>query len=126
MGLERVIHNEMLSVNRGIIKRRKNIQILLSEPYLERDETRVKVDENCLKKIEKEITLPLSMVFLPVSFFLPAGLDEGYLTDENDVRVAEIFGIKATTRDKRWWFKKNQVRRLVSEHPNCFQIIVVP
>ncbi len=125
MDLEKVLNVEMLSVNRGIIKKRKNILQLLKEPYFEYGKNKVKIDEKCVKKIAENITLPLESIFLPVSFFIPAGLDEGYIQDERDVRILEIFEIMAVQRGDRCWVKKYEIRGLVAKYPGCFQSIIV-
>ena len=122
MGIENIIREEMLNVNRGIIKKRKKLSELLKNPIIEGK----RIDEKCLKLIAERCTLPLDEVLLPITFFVPAGLDEGYLQVENDAKVIESLGIRAVLRNELFWVKKYEIRKLVLNYPGCFQMIILP
>ncbi len=122
MSIENIIKHEMLTVNRGIIKKRKCLKDLLSQPMIDG----VRLDEKCLKKIAENCSLPLEDILLPITFFVPAGLDEGYLQVENDARVVESFNVRVVHRNKLFWVKKYEIRRLITQHPGCFQMIILP
>ena len=125
MGIENVIKAEMLSVNRGIIKKRKSILKLLEDPYVRSGRNTVKINEECIKKIAEKITRPLDSVFLPVSFFIPAGVNEAYLAGEIDARVVEALDVVVQERNGRYWVKKYEMRRLIANYYGCFQSIIV-
>ncbi len=122
MGIENILKEEMLNVNRGIIKKRKSLKNLLSDPRIDD----VKLDEKCLRKIAERCTLPLDEILLPITFFLSAGLDEGYLQVENDARVVESLDIRVVARNGLFWVKKYDIRKLVTKYPGCFQMIILP
>ena len=125
MGIENIIKKEMLNVNRGIIKKRKSIRKLLEEPWIEVGKEKIKIDEECINRIAEKTTLPLDSLLLPVSFFVPAGLDEGYVEDERDARILEIFDVIPVYRKNKYWVKKYIIRKLEISHPGCFQSILV-
>ena len=122
MGIENIIREEMLNVNRGIIKKRKKLSDLLEDPTIEGN----RIDEKCLKIIADKCTLPTDEILLPITFFIPAGLDEGYLQVGNDARVAESLDVHVVLRNDLFWVKKYEIRKLVLNYPGCFQMIVLP
>ena len=122
MGIENIIREEMLNVNRGIIKKRKKLSELLKNPIIEGE----RIDEKCLKTIVERCTLPFDEILLPITFFVPAGLDEGYLQVESDAKVVESLGIHAVPRNNLFWIKKYEIKKLVLNNHGCFQMIILP
>ncbi len=122
MGIENIIREEILNVNRGIIKKRRKLRDLLDNPIIEGN----KVDENCLKTVAEKCTLPLDEILLPITFFIPAGLDEGYLQVENDAKVIESLGVNVVQRNDLFWVKKYEIRKLTLNYHGCIQMIILP
>ncbi len=126
MVIENILKNEILDVNRGIIKGRRNLAQLLEEPFLVSEGRRVEVDTGLLKKVAEETTFPLSQILFPVNFFIPAGSYEGYVQDESSVEVLRILGIHTAERGGRYWVQKYVIRRLTRDYPGLFQSIILP
>ncbi len=122
MGIENVLHEEILSVNRGIIKKRKRLSQLKNDPVIEN----VKIDEKCIEEITRKSILPEDSILLPITFFIPSGLSEGYVVDERDARIVELFVEGIQKRDNKFWIKKYRIRELVNRYRGCFQVIILP
>ncbi len=126
MPLENILREEILAVNKGVVKRRRSVSELIKDPVIRDGDREVKVSEECLKRIEEECTLPLDEVMLPVTFFIPAGLSEGYVQLRGDARIVELFGVTVRERNGLYWVKKYEIRSLISRYPGCFQSVVLP
>lgn len=126
MPLENVLKEELLSVNRGIVKKRKSVRALLENPHIEDGNRKIRVSDECLRIIEERCTLPLDDIYLPITFFIPAGLDEGYVKLGSEARVVELFGMRVRERNGQFWVKKYEIRKLISQYPGCFQSVIIP
>ncbi len=126
MDIENLIKNEISTVNKGIIRSRAPVSILMNEPALKDDGNTVKLNENCIHRIVDNCNLPLSAIYLPITFFVPYGLGEGYLLSEKDARVVEIFRIETSFRAGKYWVKNYEINRLIAHYNGCFQKVFIP
>ena len=126
MGLENILREEILSVNRGVIKKRRRLSELLEDPVIRDGKREVHLSEECLGLIAEKCNLPLDEILLPITFFIPAGLSEGYVQTIEDARVLEAMGLTVRERNHLFWVKKYEIRSIVAKYPGCFQSIIVP
>ncbi len=126
MVIENILKQEMLNVNRGVIKGRKSLKSLLEKPFVESQGRKIEVDESILREIAEKTTYPLSQIFFPVNFFIPAGSYEGYVQGEDEREVLSVLGIEVVERAGRYWVKKYTIRRLCRDYPGLFQSIILP
>ncbi len=126
MGMENILNNELASINRGIIKARVPLIKLLENPELLSGGKKIHINKKCLETIAENCNLPTTDIYLPITFFVPAGIDEGYIMSETDARVIEALNIKVRARNSRFWVKKYDITNLVVKFPNCFQRVLVP
>ncbi len=125
MEIENLIKNEIITVNKGIIRRREPVSKLMINPVLKDGTTTVKLNENCIQRIAENCNLPLSAIYLPITFFVPYGLGEGYLFSEKEARVVEIFSIETSFRAGKYWVKNYEINRLIAHYHGCFQRIFI-
>jgi len=126
MSIENILNHELASVNSGIIKARAPLKKLLEQGEMLDGNKKIQLDKGCLESIAEHCNLPASDIYLPITFFVPAGLDEGYIMSENDARVVESLGIVVRARNSRFWVKKYDIAYLVVNFKNCFQRVFVP
>jgi len=126
MVIENILQHEILSLNREIIKRRVPLSKLLENPVIKDGEREIKVSVECLEKIASSCNLPQSSILLPITFFIPAGSYEGYLTSASDSEVVESLGYKVQERNGKFWIPKYKIRKLQSECLELFQSVIVP
>ncbi len=126
MVIENILREEILGVNKKIVKKRENLKKLLKEPVIEDENNKIFLNAICLKEIEKKCNLPVESIFLPITFFIPSGLSEGYVIDERDSRVVEVFIENIQKRNGKFWIEKYRIRELVNKYRGCFQIIILP
>ena len=126
MVIENIIQQDILSINREIIKKRVSLQGLLKDPVIEEKGKKIKIKEECLDRIAERCNLPQSQIFLPITFFIPAGSYDGYLSSEKDYEVVSSLGYELYKRNGRYWIAKYKIRKLVSSCPGVFQSIIVP
>ncbi len=126
MVIENIIQHEILGLNRDVIKRRISLKKLLENPVIHDGDREIKVSRECLEKIAKSCNLPQDSILLPITFFIPAGSYEGYLTSEKDYEVVSSLGYELYEREGRYWIAKYKIRKLVTSCPGVFQSVIVP
>jgi uncharacterized protein (UPF0216 family) len=126
MKLETIIQGDISSINRNLIKKRVSIEELLKHPVIIEGHREIKVEESCIKTIVERCHLPLSEIKLPITFFVPAGLYEGYVLSETDARVLRALGVECSHRGGKYWLGKHIIRSLERNFAGCFQSMVLP
>jgi uncharacterized protein (UPF0216 family) len=126
MVIENILQNEILEINKEIIKKRVSLEKLLKEPFIESSNKVIQLDKNCLERIAKNCNLPKSQIFLPITFFIPAGSYEGYILSKNDAEVVSALEFDLHLRNDRYWLPKYQIRKLIRDCPGIFQSVIVP
>jgi len=126
MVIENIIQRDILGINKEIIKKRVALQALLKNPVIVEGGKKIRMDKECLERIAKQCNLPQSQIFLPITFFIPAGSYEGYISSEEDCKVVSSLGYVLYERNGRFWIAKYKIRKLVSSCPGVFQSIIVP
>jgi len=126
MVIENILQHEILNLNRDIIKRRVPLNKLLDNPVIKDGSREIKVSVECLEKIASSCNLPQSSILLPITFFIPAGSYEGYLTSERDSEVVESLGYETQERNGKFWIPKYKIRKLETLCPGLFQSVIVP
>jgi len=121
-----VLREELSNVNRGIIKNRRSLRELLRDPEIFDGRQSVRVSLDCLERIASSCNLPQSQILLPITFFVPAGLYEGYVLSEIDARVIESLGVSVRERAGKYWVRKHDIRNLESRFTGCFQSVILP
>ncbi len=126
MVIENIIQHELQSINREIVKKRVCLKDLLEKPEIEERNRKIKLNRECLENIAKNCHLPLSQIFIPITFFIPAGSYEGYLTSSKDVEIVESLGMKMIKRGDKYWLPKYKIRALERNCSGVFQSIILP
>ncbi len=126
MVIENILQNDILGINRDLIKKRVSLEKLLKEPVIETSTGAVNLDINCLDRIAQNCNLPKSQIFLPITFFIPAGSYEGYILSKNDAEVVSSLEFDLHLRKDRYWLPKYQIRKLIRDCPWIFQSVIVP
>jgi len=126
MVIENILQHEILGLNRDIIKRRVPLKSLLENPVIKEGDREIRVSEECLQRIAGSCNLPQDSIFLPITFFIPAGSYEGYLTSEGDYEVVSSLGYDLYKRGDKYWIAKYKIRKLVASCPGVFQSVIVP
>ena len=126
MVIENILKEELLEINKKIVKRRRKLNELLKDPIIEGENGKITIDMFCLKEIQRRCTLPLDSILLPITFFIPSGVSEGYVMDEKDARVVGLFVDSISKRDGKFWIDKYKIKKLANKYRGCFQIIILP
>ncbi len=126
MVIENILKEELMGINRGMVKRRVSLKRLLKEPVIEDGNQRIKINPEKLREIAEATNLPLDSVFIPITFFIPSNSYEGYLMDAKDARVVEDMGYELHERNGRYWISKYKIRKLIAQYPGIFQSVIVP
>ena len=126
MVIENILQHEILGMNRDIIKNRVSLKKLLENPVIYEGNKEVHLDRGSLEKIKNSCNLPVDSIFLPITFFIPAGSYEGYLLSKNDYEVVNSLGFDLHERNGRFWMAKYKIRKLIAQYPGIFQSIIVP
>lgn len=123
--LKNLIKTEASSINRDIIKQRKTLSKLLENPVFKEGEQTIQLDESLLEEIVKKITSPPSKILFPVTIYIPAGTDEGYIHDPHEAKTADELDAKGMFRDEKYWIQKYRARSLCQKYPRIFQIFLI-
>ncbi len=126
MVIENILREEILGINRGIIKKRVSLKKLLENPVIEEGNRKIKIEREMLEDIARVTSLPLSSIFIPITFFIPSGSYEGYLMDSRDARLLRDMGYEIYERNDRFWIPKHKIRKLIARYPGIFQSVIVP
>ncbi len=126
MVIENIIQQDILSINKEIIKKRVSLQKLLEKPVIEEKGKKIKIRKECLERIAEHCNLPQSQIFLPITFFIPAGSYEGYILSSVDAEVLASLGYTTYLREDKYWLAKHKIRKLISSCPGVFQSIILP
>ena len=126
MVIENIIQQDILSINKEIIKKRVSLQKLLKEPVIEEGGKKIKIREECLERITEQCNLPQYQIFLPITFFIPARSYEGYIISPTDAEVLASLGYPTSLREDKYWLAKHKIRKLEHLCPSIFQSIIVP
>lgn len=126
MVIENILKEEILGINRGLIKKKVSLKSLLKEPVIRDSAIELKVEEEKLKEIARIASLPLDSIFFPITFFIPSGSYEGYVMDWKDAKLLEDMGFELHKRDGKYWIPKYQIRKLVSQYRGLFQSVILP
>ena len=126
MVIENILREEILGINKGIVKKRVSIKKLLEEPVIEENERKIKIDAEKLNTIAKATNLPLDSIFIPITFFIPPRSYEGYLMDWRDARLLEDLGYEVHERAGKYWISKYKIRKIIVEYPGIFQSVILP
>ncbi len=126
MDIDTVLRSEMSNLNKNLIRRRKNLKDLLDKPIIEESSGNAHLNIDCLMQIAQNCNLPMSSIMLPITFFVPAGLYEGYILSEEDARVVTSLGVKCQHRSGKYWVSKHEIRELEHKFSGCFQSMIMP
>ncbi len=126
MVIENILREEILGINRGLIKKRVSLKRLLEEPVIQDGERKIKLDEEKLQELAKVTSLPLDSIFFPITFFIPSGSYEGYVMDIKDAKFLTDIGENIHERNGKFWIPKHRIRKLESQYRGVFQSIILP
>jgi len=126
MVIENILREEILGINRGLIKKRVSLKRLLEDSVIRDSEREVKLEREMLEEIARLVSLPLDSIFFPITFFIPSGSYEGYVLDRRDAKILEDIGENIHERDGRFWIPKHRIRKLESQYRGLFQSILLP
>lgn len=126
MVIENILQHEIMQINQEIIRKRVCIRELLENPVIEERNRKIHVSEGCIERIARECNLPLSDIFLPITFFIPAGSYEGYITSPNDSEILNALGIELSKRGGKYWLAKYRIRKLESMCKGIVQSVILP
>lgn len=122
--IETVLRIELGRINQGIVKARRALSSLLDDPVIRDGERCIRMNTEALENIRRKCTLPSTRIFLPITFYLPAGSYECYLLSRGDATVVRDLGLNPDERGGRFWVAKWKVRELTKRYPGCFQVII--
>ncbi len=126
MVIENILQHEIMQINREIIRKRVCIRELLEDPLIRDGNRKIPVNEECIARIASGCTLPLSDIFLPVTFFIPAGSYEGYITSSKDAEILNALGIELSKRGEKYWLAKYRIRKLERTCLGIVQSVILP
>ena len=120
--LTNLLKTELSSVNRGIIKKRKSLAELLTNPVFEEDGNTVELDKTVLEEVAATLTAPSSEALFPVTIYLPSGGSEGYIRGEREARIADELGADGVSRGDKYWLQKYRARSMSHKYAGLIQI----
>ena len=120
--LKNLLKSELSSVNRGIIKKRKSLAKLLKDPVFKEGGSTVELDKATLEEVKEKLSSPASVVFFPVTVYLPSGTSEGYITGEREAKTAGELGAGGVSREGKYWIQKYRARSMFRKYQGLFQI----